>query len=197
MTDLASISPLVVVGARRVNGGGCRGVGQDVDEVWIHHVVVKQVKDAHSIRSICKEKTHASELTVWFMIQPLSLNIMKWCLSFKAYQGLWDWSWCRWALKCWCWPAPWLRWGTPGCVCTTCPEVCSAAMFACWVWCCDQTLNPLTQNLTRWRKICSQLENLQTSVGSRLQSLNNHGTIFFYLAWWQRNPGAPLQPDRH
>lgn len=55
MTDLASISPLVVVGARRVNGGGCGGVGQDVDEVWIHHVVVKQVKDAHSIRSICRE----------------------------------------------------------------------------------------------------------------------------------------------
>lgn len=57
VTDLASISPLVVVGARRVNGGGCWGVGQDVDEVWIYHVVVKQVKDAHSIRPICIENT--------------------------------------------------------------------------------------------------------------------------------------------
>lgn len=56
MTNLASISPLVVVGARRVNGGGRGGVGQDVDEVWIHHVIVKQVKDSHSIRSVCKEK---------------------------------------------------------------------------------------------------------------------------------------------
>ncbi len=59
VSDLASISPLVVVGARRVNRGGCGGVGQDVDEVWIHHVVVKQVEDAHSIRSICREKQNA------------------------------------------------------------------------------------------------------------------------------------------
>lgn len=41
MTDLASISPLVVVGARGMNGGGGWGVGQDVDEVGIHHVIVK------------------------------------------------------------------------------------------------------------------------------------------------------------
>lgn len=56
MTDLASVSPLVVVGARRMNGGGGRGVGQDVDEVGIHHVIVKQVKDSHSIRAICREE---------------------------------------------------------------------------------------------------------------------------------------------
>lgn len=61
ITDLAPLSPLVVVGARGVNRRGCRGVGQDVDEVWIHHVVIKQVKDAHSIRSICEGK-HAETL---------------------------------------------------------------------------------------------------------------------------------------
>lgn len=67
VTDLASISPLVVVGARRMNRGGRGGVGQDVDEVWVHHVVVKQVKEAHSIRSICGENEHmraAQALTV-------------------------------------------------------------------------------------------------------------------------------------
>lgn len=63
MTDLASVSPLVVVGARRVNGRGCGRVGQDVDEVWIHHVVVKQVKDAHSIRSICRGKKTKQKTT--------------------------------------------------------------------------------------------------------------------------------------
>lgn len=38
-----------------MNRRGCWGVRKDVDEVWIHHVVVKEVKDAHPIRSICKE----------------------------------------------------------------------------------------------------------------------------------------------
>lgn len=38
-----------------MNGGGCGGVGQDVDEVRVHHVVVEQVKDAHSVRSVCRE----------------------------------------------------------------------------------------------------------------------------------------------
>lgn len=52
VTDLDSISPLMIVGAWGVNRGGGRGVRQDVDEVWIHHVVVKQVKDSHPIRSI-------------------------------------------------------------------------------------------------------------------------------------------------
>lgn len=51
MADLASISPL---GARGVNRGGCGGVGQDVDEVWIH-VLFKQLKDVHSLWSICRE----------------------------------------------------------------------------------------------------------------------------------------------
>lgn len=74
MTDLASISPLVVVGARRVNGGGCGRVGQDVNEVWIHHVVVKQVKDAHSIRSICREKNTSAELSVRMSRVGIALN---------------------------------------------------------------------------------------------------------------------------
>lgn len=56
MTDLASISPLVVVGARRVDRGGGGGVRQDVYEVRVHHVIVKQVKDAHPIRPICRGK---------------------------------------------------------------------------------------------------------------------------------------------
>lgn len=65
MTDLASISPLVVVGARRMNGGGGGRVGQDVDEVGIHHVIVKQVKDAHSIRTICREEHTELRVCLW------------------------------------------------------------------------------------------------------------------------------------
>lgn len=63
-----------------MNGGGCWGVGQDVDEVWIYHVIVKQVKDAHPIRSICKEKhmqrAHCfdSNLTT-FMIRHLCQDV--------------------------------------------------------------------------------------------------------------------------
>lgn len=56
MADLASISSVMVVRSGRVNGGGCGGVGKDVDEVWINHVIVKEVKDAHSIRSICEQR---------------------------------------------------------------------------------------------------------------------------------------------
>jgi hypothetical protein len=46
---LAAVSPLVIVSTRGVNRGGGGGVRQDVDEVRVHHVVIKQVKDAHPI----------------------------------------------------------------------------------------------------------------------------------------------------
>lgn len=55
MANLASVSPLVVVGAGGVTRGGHGGVGQDVDEVLIHHVVVEKLEDFHSIRSVCGE----------------------------------------------------------------------------------------------------------------------------------------------
>lgn len=55
--DLASISSVMVVRSGRVNRWGCGGVGKDVDEVWINHFIVKEVKDDHSIRSICEQRT--------------------------------------------------------------------------------------------------------------------------------------------
>ena len=87
MTDLASISPLVVVGARRVNRGGRGGVGQDVDEVWIHHVIVKQVKDSHSIRSVCREKNtqRAQGLTLTECLSHRKKSLQ----YLETYQDLW------------------------------------------------------------------------------------------------------------
>lgn len=41
-----------------MNGRGGRRVGQDVDELLIHHFVVEQVKDAH-VGSICGEEARA------------------------------------------------------------------------------------------------------------------------------------------
>lgn len=56
MADLASISSVMVVRSGRVNRRRCGGVGNDVDEVLINHVIVKEVKEAHSIRSICEQR---------------------------------------------------------------------------------------------------------------------------------------------
>lgn len=47
-----------------MNGRGGRRVGQDVDEVRVHHVVVEQVKDAHSVRPICREAAQAVKCTL-------------------------------------------------------------------------------------------------------------------------------------
>lgn len=67
MADLASVSSVMVVRSRGVNGRGCGGVGKDVDEVRINHVVVEEVKDAHSIRSICEGRAEFTFLGLRLM----------------------------------------------------------------------------------------------------------------------------------
>lgn len=49
VTDLAPVTPLMVVGARRVDRGSGRRVGKDVNQVWIHHVIIEQVKETHPV----------------------------------------------------------------------------------------------------------------------------------------------------
>lgn len=94
VTDLASISPLVKVGAGWVNGWGGWRVGQDVDEVLIHYFVVEQVKDAHSVRPICREGAQ----TVSARLERIQCASPQLPLPRSTYQGLWGWSWFRWAL---------------------------------------------------------------------------------------------------
>lgn len=57
-----------------MNGRGGRRVGQDVDEVRVHHVVVEQVKDAHSVRPICREAAQAVKCTLATGFQSVSLS---------------------------------------------------------------------------------------------------------------------------
>lgn len=59
-----------------MNGRGGRRVGQDVDEVRIHHVVVEQVKDAHSVRPICSREAAAQAVSARSeRIQSVSLSV--------------------------------------------------------------------------------------------------------------------------
>lgn len=93
LTDLASISSLMVMRARRMNRGGCGRVGQDVDEVRIHvmiHVIAKEVKDAHPI---CKAAFNIkySMSTCLDVMQTTqgSFIFFSGLLSHTTYQDLW------------------------------------------------------------------------------------------------------------
>ena len=67
VSHLNAVTSVVIMRARGVYW---RGVGRDVDDVWVHQLVllVQQVNDPHSIRPICGEQGNNS----------IVLEVMKW-----------------------------------------------------------------------------------------------------------------------
>lgn len=196
----------MVVGARRVHRRGCGGVGQDVDEVWIHHVVVKQIKDAHPIRSICKGK-HAETLeSDCRSTLPLRLDVALsatkrtriygievrlWSVSVDLHHG-WGGEHQDVSARCV------LRSAQLRCLHVECGA--ATKHRTCWHGVCQDEMG---KKKTRFRIIYKKISfifSLLSFHQIKLKSLRhfNHFAFpfCFYLAWWQKNPGAPWQPGK-